>query len=73
MGSFSTIAMNGMAASDKIFHLLDLEEPQEKTKTVPNHNCGYCMQSVGFRYNEEREILKRYQCTVSFKAVLQPL
>ncbi len=32
LGSFFHIAMNGMAASDKIFHLLDLEEPQEKNK-----------------------------------------
>ena len=58
LGSFFHIAMNGMAASDKIFHLLDLEEPQEKTKTVPNHNCYIACSHVGFRYNEEREILK---------------
>ena len=58
LGSFFHIAMNGMAASDKIFHLLDLEEPQEKTKTVPNHNCDITCSHVGFRYNEEREILK---------------
>lgn len=58
LGSFFHIAMNGMAASDKIFHLLDLEEPQEKTKTVPNHNCDIACSHVGFRYNEEREILK---------------
>ena len=58
LGSFFHIAMNGMAASDKIFHLLDLEEPQEKTKTVPNHKCDITSSHVGFRYNEEREILK---------------
>ena len=58
LGSFFHIAMNGMAASDKIFHLLDLEEPHEKTKTVPNHNCDIACSHVGFRYNEEREILK---------------
>ena len=58
LGSFFHIAMNGMAASDKIFHLLDLEEPQEKTKTVPNHNCDIACSHVGFCYNEEREILK---------------
>ena len=58
LGSFFHIAMIGMAASYKIFHLLDLEEPQEKTKTVPNHNCDIACSHVGFRYNEEREILK---------------
>ena len=58
LGSFFHIAMNGMAASDKIFHLLDLEEPPEKTKTVPKENCDIACSHVGFRYNEEREILK---------------
>ena len=72
LGSFSHIAMNGMAASDKIFHLLDLEEPQEKTKTVPNHNCDIACSHVGFRYNEEREILK--DINVQFpQGSLQPL
>lgn len=58
LGSFFHIAMNGMAASDKIFHLLDLEEPKEKTKTVPSNNYDITCSYVGFRYNEEREILK---------------
>lgn len=58
LGSFFHIAMNGMAASDKIFHLLDLEEPKEKTKTVPSNNYDITCSHVGFRYNEEREILK---------------
>ena len=31
LGSFFHIAMNGMAASDKIFRLLDLEEPRQGT------------------------------------------
>ena len=32
LGSFFHIAMNGMAASDKIFHLLDLPESEHGTK-----------------------------------------
>ena len=35
LGSFFHIAMNGMAASDKIFRLLDLPEAGEKTAVVP--------------------------------------
>ena len=35
LGSFFHIAMNGMAASDKIFNLLGLEEPQDGTKDFP--------------------------------------
>ena len=35
LGSFFRIAMNGMAASDKIFSLLDLPEPEQKYENVP--------------------------------------
>ena len=34
LGSFFHIAMNGMAASDKIFALLDLPEPEEKLQIL---------------------------------------
>ena len=34
LGSFFLIAMNGMAASDKIFRLLDLPESVQKTAAV---------------------------------------
>ena len=41
LGSYFHIAMNGMAASDKIFHLLDLETEPAGTDTasgsIPDH------------------------------------
>ena len=43
LGSFFHIAMNGMAASDKIFRLLDLPEPDQKTEAVQDDcsiECG---------------------------------
>ena len=58
LGSFFHIAMNGMAASDKIFQLLDMEEPKEKTKTVPKDNCNITRTNVNFHYSKERQILK---------------
>ena len=36
LGSFFHIAMNGMAASDKIFKILDLPEPQAGERTLPD-------------------------------------
>ena len=36
LGSFFHIAMNGMAASDKIFALLDLEEPKQGARELPD-------------------------------------
>ena len=56
LGSFFHIAMNGMAASDKIFRLLDLPEPEQKTATVPE-NCSVECKGLRFSYKADREIL----------------
>ena len=56
LGSYFHIAMNGMAASDKIFHLLDLPDPEEKTGHVPE-NCPIVCSELRFSYEKEREIL----------------
>lgn len=58
LGSFFHIAMNGMAASDKIFHLLDLEEPEEGTETFPEGKLDIEFRNVHFSYEKDREILK---------------
>ncbi len=56
LGSFFHIAMNGMAASDKIFRLLDLPEAEEKTGCVPT-DCTIEVRDLRFSYEPEREIL----------------
>ena len=56
LGSFFHIAMNGMAASDKIFRLLDLPEGEQKKETVPV-DCSIRCGSVRFSYEADREIL----------------
>lgn len=38
LGSFFHIAMNGMAASKKIFKILDLDEGEEKTEVIDDEN-----------------------------------
>ena len=55
LGSFFHIAMNGMAASDKIFHLLDLPEPQ--LGTVPCPVGDIQCRDLHFSYAPEQEIL----------------
>ena len=57
LGSFFHIAMNGMAASDKIFSLLDLPEPQKKLNVVPNELKKITFENVDFSYNKDRIIL----------------
>lgn len=56
LGSYFHIAMNGMAASDKIFRLLDLPEPEPKTGSVPA-GCTIECRGLRFSYEPEREIL----------------
>ena len=58
LGSFFHIAMNGMAASDKIFALLDLPEPVERSQTLDREEMDIEFSDVHFSYEEDREILK---------------
>ena len=58
LGSFFHIAMNGMAASDKVFKILDLPEPQAGEKTLPDGALDVTLKDVHFSYEEDREILK---------------
>ena len=57
LGSFFHIAMNGMAASAKIFRLLDLTEPERKVTSVPTE-CSIRCCDLRFSYEEGREILR---------------
>ena len=58
LGSFFHIAMNGMAASDKIFALLDLPEPEQKSEWLDGMEMDIEFSGVHFSYEADREILK---------------
>ena len=58
LGSFFHIAMNGMTASDKIFRLLDMEEPKDGEEDMPRENYDMELWKVGFSYEKDRQILK---------------
>ncbi len=59
LGSFFHIAMNGMAASDKIFRILDMEEPEDGGSAVHDGALDIEFADVHFSYgNDDREILK---------------
>ena len=57
LGSFFHIAMNGMAASDKIFAILDLEEPVRGDKRIESSSPDIELEDIHFSYEENREIL----------------
>ena len=56
LGSYFHIAMNGMAAADKIFALLDLPEDAPKEKLVPK-DCSIQCKDLNFSYDGDRTIL----------------
>ena len=62
LGSYFHVAMNGMAASDKIFRFLGEDEPAEKTETVSGSRIA--LKNVCFSYEKEREILHDVTITI---------
>ena len=63
LGSFFHIAMNGMAASDKLFYILDLPEPAEAHGSIDSA-AGINIQDLSFSYTEQRAILTDINLTV---------
>ena len=64
LGSFFHIAMNGMAASDKIFNLLDIKEENSAKEKITDNTDIEC-NNLSFSYDESREIL--HGVNMSFK------
>ena len=62
LGSFFHIAMNGMAASDKIFCLLDLPDPAQGGLPCPEGDI--VCRDLHFSYEPEREILHGIDLTI---------
>lgn len=60
LGSFFHIAMNGMAASDKIFAILDMDEGKQGEKDTDTDGGGVQIrfEKVGFSY-DQRQVLKK--------------
>ena len=57
LGSFFHVAMNGMAASEKIFRLLDTPEPARGTRPAPA-DCTLALEAVDFAYDPARPVLQ---------------
>lgn len=57
LGSFFHIAMNGMAASDKLFKILDLPEGEEGREELGEGPVSVSFEDVGFSYEPSRPVL----------------
>ena len=64
LGSFFHIAMNGMAASDKIFRILDIPEISFGKEVLSDHSLDILLKDIHFSYEENREILKGIDMTL---------
>ncbi|HAX73355.1 MAG TPA: cysteine ABC transporter ATP-binding protein [Firmicutes bacterium] len=60
LGSYFHIAMNGMAASDRIFEILDTEEPVKGTKSVfkQDQAIDVSIRNATFSYDSQKDALK---------------
>lgn len=59
LGSYFHIAMNGMAASDKLFAILDIPGEPDGQEKIGSTAADIIMTRVNFSYDEERPILNR--------------
>lgn len=57
LGSFFHVAMNGMAASDKLFNLLDTPEDKQGTETNVDFNNSIVINNLSFSYDGEKTVL----------------
>lgn len=64
LGSFFHIAMNGMAASDTIFRILDLPVKSEGKELLPHSDLDIILNDVHFSYEKNRDILKGINMTL---------
>ncbi|SFQ29024.1 ATP-binding cassette, subfamily C [Butyrivibrio proteoclasticus] len=65
LGSYFHVAMNGMAASNKIFNFLSENEPDNKEKDFPKDITEIVLHDVSFTYDSEREVL--HDVSMNFK------
>ena len=67
LGSYFHVAMNGMAASDKIFKFLNLDEPADRIGIIEDIG-EISLNNVHFSYDESREILHGISMTIPEKS-----
>ncbi len=68
LGSYFHVAMNGIAASQKIFKLLELLEPEEK-KELPAPGSVPRFEQVSFAYDGKRDVIHGVTLRVAEKGI----
>lgn len=63
LGSFFHVAMNGMAASDKLFKLLDTKEDEHGVEIPENLDGDIEIKDLSFSYDDEKTVLNDISAT----------
>ena len=69
LGSFFHVAMNGTAAADKIFRILDMEDIEIKNNTTTLDDYNICLKNISFSYDGSRTILNNINITLPNKGL----
>ena len=64
LGSYFHIAMNGIAANDKIFKILDLPIDQQKEQHLQDNTFPIEVRDLSFSYQNDRPILKNISFSI---------
>ena len=74
LGSFFHVAMNGLAAADKIFDLLDTKVEDEKELSDKDkeklENISISIKNVDFSYDNERKVLHNVNVDIKNKSMV---
>lgn len=65
LGSFFHIAMNGMAASDKLFEILDTPKEDGNTEKLEGDTVHIELKNLSFQYQADRAILDKVSIHIS--------
>lgn len=68
LGSYFHIAMNGMAASEKIFRFLNETEPDKKTGELKKESGNIELSNISFSYEADRKILHDVSLKIAEKS-----
>ncbi len=64
LGSYFHVAMNGMAASDKLFKLLDTPADEQGTLVPASFESDIVLKDVSFSYDKEKMVLQNISATI---------
>lgn len=65
LGSFFHVAMNGLAATDRMFAILDLPAEEDGSAALPKTPFPIAFEQVSFAYDERQPVLRDFSLTLN--------